>query len=111
MLGTNGSALFALSTRPSQTAARSRCGSPSTLTGSWWVTKIMRVPPSVRSRCFQHGVVQHGVVQHGVLDGAEPVDAHPDDIAAAQVEAARHADAGRRAGGDDVPGLERDHLA
>ncbi len=34
MLGTNGSALLALSTRPSQTAARSRTGSPGTLTGS-----------------------------------------------------------------------------
>ncbi len=33
--GTNGSALFAFLTRPSQTAERSRWGCPAALTGSW----------------------------------------------------------------------------
>ena len=46
MLGTNGSALLAFSTSPSQTSARPRRGSPGTFTGRSWVTKIMMFLPT-----------------------------------------------------------------
>ena len=44
LTGTNGKALLALRTRPSQTAARSRRGAPGSLMGTALLTKIISSP-------------------------------------------------------------------